>query len=196
MNKLLLATLLGVATSASAQTAVKAEPLRFVVGLGLAAGGDKLVTSVLVEETGERSFVDTKAGNGAGPVLGIDYRLSPAFSMQATVAYLTDMTEASNGSVRFSRYPIELIGYFHPSDTVRVGAGLRSVNNVTLSGSGYAEGYDAEFGDTNGVLLEVEYAPSPTWGVKLRGVKEDYKIRGYSKRISGDHVGLVASYYF
>ncbi|NHZ94029.1 hypothetical protein F2P45_34360, partial [Massilia sp. CCM 8733] len=120
MKKLAFVIAVAIASlgSAQAQTqAPAANPLRFVVGAGLTAGGDKLATA----EYANGGSIDVRAGGMIAFLAGVDYRVNQQFSFQGTVGFHVDQASAKNGDVTFKRFPIEVLGYFHPSDKMRIG---------------------------------------------------------------------------
>lgn len=175
--------------TALAQT--PASPIRVLAGLGVSAGGDELATAYY---TSGRSQ-DIRAGGGAYVTFGADYRLSQEFSLQGTVNYHVDDTNADNGSIRFKRVPVEVLGYYHVNDTFRLGAGLRHVSGPKLSSSGAADGIDAKFDSTTSAVFEAEYFWTPKFGMKVRYVNETFKAPGI-RDVDGNHVGISANYYF
>jgi outer membrane protein W len=197
MNKLAFALALVGATlgAAQAQNFVQvqdagARPLRFVIGAGYTHGGDHLATAVY--EDG----IEIKIRGGDGIVLlaGLDYQIDPQFSVQGTVAYHADRANARNGDLRFERVPVELLGYYHVNDKVRVGGGLRYVTNTSLVDD--VNGYDFGFKDTTSPVAEIEYLYSPRIGFKLRYVNDKFKEERSGATVKGDHVGVLVNAYF
>jgi hypothetical protein len=183
------ASLLALAGATQAQTA---SPLRYMVGAGLSVGGDNLAT---VEFTDGHSE-DLKAGGLLYLTAGADYRINENFSLQGTINFHVNNSTGNNGDIRFQRFPVELIGYYHINPQWRVGAGVRYTNKPKLSSSGVLEGADIEFDNTTSGLIEAEYFYSANFGVKMRYVNETYKKSDYDRKVSGKHVGISANYYF
>ncbi|WP_073212947.1 outer membrane beta-barrel protein [Massilia sp. CF038] len=196
MKKIILSTAVafGSLNAAQAQTAPQANPMRFFVGMGLTAGGDKMST---VEYT-DGTSADIRAGNLLAFVGGIDYQVTPDFSFQGSIGYHFDSADATNGSQRFSRFPVELLAYYHVAQQWRIGGGARYSTNARFSSSGAAEVGDTDLDSKVAGIVEAEYMPSAHWGVKLRYVKEEFKIsRGTRSHVyKGDHVGVFGNYYF
>lgn len=195
MNKIALVIALALASlnSAQAQTEASApKQMRFLVGAGLTFGGDKLATASY--ENGAE--IDIRAGSMLAITTGIDYRVTDAFSFQATVGYHVDNAPARNGDIRFQRFPMELLAYGHAGTQWRFGGGVRYVSNPKLSSSGAGYVRDYEFDNTVGAVAEAEYLMTPHIGFKLRYVSERYEVNGRSDKIKGNHVGLMANYYF
>ena len=170
---------------------VGAKPLRFVVGAGLTHGGDKLAT-VYYEDGFD---INIRGGGTVALLAGLDYRISPEFSVQGTVGYHVDNASARNGDTRFQRIPFELLGYYHVNDKVRVGGGLRWVTGTEFRSSGASDIGDYEFKDTTSAVVELEYLFTPQIGVKLRYVNDEFKEKSFGGKVKGDHVGLFANFY-
>ncbi len=193
MKKMTAAIALMIAALGQAQAQnAPANPLRFVAGMGLTAGGDKLVN--VSYSSGDSS--DLHAGGLIVFDAGVDYRFSPEFSMQSTISYHVDQANAKNGNIKFKRFPIELIGYYHPNTQWRVGGGVRYISNAKLSGSGFGSVANDNFDNTVGALVEAEYMVSPVLGLKVRLVSEKYKYEHSSTKIDGSHIGFFGNYYF
>lgn len=169
------------------------KPFRYLVGMGLTSGGDKLVT--LGYSDGSTDSIS--AGSGLVFYGGVDYRLNDIISLQGTLGYHFDSTKlASNGEATFSRWPLELLAYYHVKEAFRLGGGFRIVNGSKVEGSGIASAANASFTSTLGLVIEGEYLIGPTFGIKLRHVNEKYKVSGGSGSIDGSHLGILASFYF
>lgn len=194
MKKIVFALSTLFVTMAAAQAQMQTPgpaPMRFLVGFGVTGGGDDLATA---QYTNGKSD-DIKAGGGVYITAGADYRLSPQFSVQGTVNLHVDDTNASNGNIRFKRFPIELMGYFHPSNAWRIGGGVRYINGAKLSSSGAAAGIDTKFDNTVSGVVEAEYFWTPSFGMKMRYVNETFKGDGYND-VKANHIGISANYYF
>jgi hypothetical protein len=184
------AAALAIAGTAHAQS----SDLHGFVGMALTGGGDTLVE---IKYT-DGSTQDIKAGGLIDLKAGIDYRQAGSpFSIQASIGYHTDSSHASNGSVRFDRYPIELLGFWHATDKLRVGGGLRVATSPRLHASGTAASYvgNTSFDSQAGAVVEGEYFVLPRFGITLRAVDEKYKAPN-GEKIDGSHIGLRLNYYF
>lgn len=170
---------------------VEPKPLSFLVGAGLSVGGDNLATA----EYTNGDSTDIKAGSGLYLTAGVNYRFHPQFSMQASVNFHVDDTNAKNGSIKFQRFPIEFLGYYHVNEQWRVGGGVRYVSGAKLSSSGVASGLDLEFDNTTSGVVEAEYMYSPRLGIKMRYVNETFKAARI-KDVKANHVGVSANFYF
>jgi hypothetical protein len=190
---LTLALALAAAGSTQAQPVTTARSLQGFVGFGLMGGGKTLAT---VQYTNG----DTAKVHSGGLVdfrVGMDWHTpgSP-FALQASVGYFVDRNSASNGSVRFQRYPFELLGYGYIGDKVRLGGGLRATSGAKLTGNGFASGVgNTSFKTSAGLVLEGEYLATRNIGITGRFVSEKYTAPNGVK-ISGNHVGARANFYF
>ncbi|WP_332879301.1 outer membrane beta-barrel protein [Massilia sp. S19_KUP03_FR1] len=176
---------------APVRTILVPAPMRVMLGFGVVGGGDDLVTA---QRTNGGS--DTlKAGDGVIFSAGIDYRVNPAFSLQASAGYHRSQISADNGKVEFTRVPVELLGFYHFNENWRLGGGVRYVSKPTLKGSGVANMPDFEFNSTTGGVIEAEYLLGRNWGFQLRYVHETLKADGY-RDTNADQAGLGVRYYF
>lgn len=188
MKKLLIATLV---CAGAAGVQAQERNVRGVLGLGLTGGGDTLATVVYTDGS-----TDNIKGGGLVHVFGgAEFRLGTDVTMQATVGYHVDETNgASDGSLRFSRYPIELLAHYHVAPNFKLGGGARFVNNAKIDSRGVLSGARFEFDNTVGAVVEGEWMVSPAIGLKVRYVSEKYKAPGVSA--NGNHGGFYFSFYF
>ena len=96
----------------------------------------------------------------------------------------------------FSRWPLELLAYYHVKEAFRIGEGVRLVNSPKVKGSGIASNLTGSFENTLGLVVEGEYLFASRFGVKVRYVSEKYKQSGRPVSFDGSHVGVLASFYF
>lgn len=196
MKKIIFAVALAMATLGAAQAQTESQrpadkQMRFLVGMGLTFGGDKLASAHYTNGFD----VNINAGSLIAFNTGIDYRVTPAFSFQGTVGYHTDRASANNGDVHFSRIPIELLGYYNVSPQWRVGGGARYVGNVALRSSGAAAFGNFDFKNTLSPVVEAEYMMQH-WGFKVRLVSEKFEEKVSGAKVNADHIGLFGTYYF
>lgn len=176
------------------EPAIARPVIRPLLGAGLTFGGDTLATTFFTDG----NQTDIKAGQLLQLYGGLEYQATPLVSVQATVGYHVHNSSASNGSVRFSRIPVELLGHFHASDKWAFGGGLRLVNGPKLSSSGAASSVGSvEFDNTVGTVIEGEYRTSSQFGFKLRYVSEKYEAKGVfsGATVDGSHIGLMMNWY-
>lgn len=192
----------GPAPSLPQAVVVRPRPVKFVVGIGMTGGGDRLATAEVYrsyygyygfDEYDERNI---RAGQLVQLHAGIEWRVAPAVTMQALIGTHTDGASGWNGAIDFDRYPLELLGHFEFAPRWRAGGGLRYVFKNRLDGKGSMRDYDIKFKNSLGPVVEVEFLPLPWMGVKLRGVVERYKPRVGGESYNGNHVGIFANFYF
>ena len=193
MKKVFLATALALGATFSAQAADADSPFKFLLGAGLTYGGDTLITVPFTDGSTD----DIKAGGLVHLYGGGEYQLNDKFALQATVGYhINDTRAASNGSVRFTRVPVDLLALYSLADKVRLGAGAQFVSGPELKGSGVASNVSQKYDSTTGAILEGEYLFTPHMGLKLRYVAEKFKPRNGGEKVDGSYGGLLFSYYF
>lgn len=190
--------LTGAALAALALTSAHAQSqngpaVRPLLGGGLTFGGDKLYTV----EFRDGSSDTIRAGGLFMIYGGVEFRATDALAVQATVGYHADSTRAaSNGSLRFARYPVDVLALFSVSDKVRLGGGVEFVNSPKVSGRGDIGDFTVRFDNATGVVLEGEYLFTRNFGMKARAASIKYKADGASDKIDGSYGGLMLNYYF
>jgi opacity protein-like surface antigen len=186
LSLLALVALAALGAPAQAQT----PSVRPFLGIGLTGGGEELasfdLSSGRTDTVTSGGLVEFKAG--------VDWHLSGPYSLRASVGYHVDDSTASNGSFRFERYPVELLGFWSGGNNFRLGGGLRQATAARTTGSGLASGLDASFSASLGLVVEAEYFFSPRVAVSGRGVMETYRVNRVD--ISGNHVGVGLNFYF
>ncbi|PWF55512.1 outer membrane beta-barrel protein [Massilia glaciei] len=198
MKKTAFAAALAIAMLGSAQAQntnsdVPEKQTRFFLQMGFTGGGDKIAT---IHYT-DGSKGDVTFGSLIQLGAGVDYRINETYSVQASINDHLSSEGADNGSVRFTRFPLEVLGYYKVSPQWRIGAGARFVMGPNLKSRGAASGMgNGDFDNTVGGIVEAEYAFGRNIGLKLRYVAEKYKVSGTSFTSSGNHVGLIGAYYF
>ncbi|MFM2119623.1 MAG: hypothetical protein RL722_1091 [Pseudomonadota bacterium] len=158
-------------------------------GFGLTGGGEDLASFQF--SNGTTSTVTT------GGLLefkgGVEMHLSGPLSARVSLGYHVDNTNASNGSFRFERFPLEGLVFWQGAPNFRLGGGLRQAMSPRASGTGVASG-SATFSADLGGVVEGEYFFNPRTSLYGRAVFETYKVSGIS--LSGDHVGIGVNFYF
>ncbi len=182
------------ALSAAASAADNNErALRFVAGIGLTNGGKTLINATFTDGSTEK----VTSGGLVHLYVGGEYSFTPNIAVQANVGYhVHDTSPATNGSLTFSRVPVELLGYYKITDNVRLGGGARFVNSAKLKGTGVASDLNEKFKSTTGAVIEAEYLFTRNVGLKLRYVSEKYKFESDGYSVSGNHGGLYLTGYF
>lgn len=177
-----------------AAQAAQAWEVRPVAGLGITYGGDTVAD--VPYTNGDRAKV--RSGGLIALNGGLEVRFTDLVSAQALIGYHVDNASADNGEVRFERFPIELLGHFRLTDWLRVGGGGR-YTQAKLRVSGDAIGYASttDYEQNVGGVVEAEYFPMRTLGIKARYVSEKFKPkRGGGSTVDGNHFGVYINYYF
>lgn len=172
-------------------TSFAAEGFRPVFGMGVTGGGEKLATVVYTDGTTQ----SVKSGGLLHLFGGLEYE-GANFAVQGNVGYHVDDTNASNGSVKFARMPVELLAFWKASDAWRLGVGVRKAGSAKISSSGAASNVgNITLDGKAGLVLQGEYAFWNDRGsVYLRSVTEKYTVNRVD--ISGNHVGLGFAFRF
>jgi opacity protein-like surface antigen len=205
MGAVLAGALAGAAGAQEADKPLAAGPaLRPLLGLGLTVGGDPILVPYAEPDAPDvvtrEDYI--KFGQFWQFYGGVEYQVAPRFSLQATLGYHTDSSSDYGTVVRFSRYPLELLGHYHATPEWRFGGGLRYVKNarflgdVTLSEGGNSN-FRFDFQDTTGLVLETEYRMSRSLGLKFRLVAEKYELEAPldGDKVDGSHAGLMLNWY-
>jgi hypothetical protein len=184
------------AAMAQAQTsetpvASSAGSTHFFVGLDAGGGGNTLADVPYTNGSSQA----IKAGGGVQFKGGIEYRFTPSVAMRGSLGYEVDTTHATNGSVTFSRWPLEVIALWSASEKIRVGAGVRKVTSAKLESDGVASSVGNHSYDSDpGLVLEAEYLLGSHAGISLRAMSDKYTYQG--KSIDGNHVAVGVNWYF
>jgi hypothetical protein len=187
VKPLALGLVLATALAASCQADTGLKPL---VGTHITFGGETLVKVQYTD-----GHTQSIHSGGLFQIFGGAEYESDSFVVQGTVGYHVDDTSAKNGSVRFDRFPVELIGLWKTTDKVRLGLGVRSAGGAKVSSSGAAADVGHQsFKSSTGLIVQGEYFFGPNWSGVARVVKEDYTANGV--KVSGNHVGLGVAYRF
>jgi len=174
--------------------------LRFAFDLGLTGGGDKLATATFSDGS-------TQTIRAGGLVqLGGGVLWQPAsgpVAVQSTFNYHVDDVSASNGTLRFSRYPLEILGYYTGVPRWRFGAGPRFVFSPRLKVDVPGANSTITFEDTVGAVAEAGYRFGDYMWVNLRLTGERYKVKSIDGNavssdsdVSGNSVGVNLVLYF
>jgi opacity protein-like surface antigen len=191
--------LAGAALAVAAATptfAADGSALKPVIGATLTGGGKTLV-EVEFDDGGSRKI---SSGGLTHLFAGLEYREPGApWSIQATVGYHFDRVSADNGSLSFSRVPLEVLGFWHANDNIRLGGGLRKATGTQFETSGAGNDIAPEFNmrSSLGVVLQGEYLFGEHASVFLRYVNEKYKSNYLvGGEVSGEHGGIGFAYRF
>jgi hypothetical protein len=181
---------MGASQAQTAPVAPASSPFSFVAGVGGSVGGDELADAQFTKSP----LVRMNAGGGLYLTAGANYRLNPQFSIQGTLNFHTNTSSAGDRDMKFQRFPIEMLAYYHVSNAWRIGGGVRYVTSAELSGSGVV-GSNLKFDNTASGVVEAEYFWTPKFGMKMRYVNETFKAAGY-RDVKANHFGISGNYYF
>jgi hypothetical protein len=165
---------------------------RWLAGAGITFGGDQLVNVPFTNGSSQ----NIKAGGGAHFYGGFEVPLNNQWAVQATLGYHSDSTNAANGDVSFTRYPMDVMALYSITPSVRIGAGLQYVNSAKLTSSGVVGSNHVSFKGDTGVAVEAEYLLSKKFGVKLRHVTHTYRVENSGVKFNGDETGIYGQFYF
>jgi hypothetical protein len=191
----LAAGLCALAGAAAAQT--PQQNFRFGLMAGITGGGDTLATVDFTNGDSE----NLKAGGLFNIAAGVVWQPAQIpFGGHLMAGYHVDDITADNGTLRFSRYPIEVMGFWNGAPPLRLGVGARFVTSpkvvIDIDGS---TNTTVSYKDTIGTVLEVGYQPTPRFWVSLRGTFEEYEAKTQNLlgativptgKVSGNSIGL------
>lgn len=187
-NTLIAACIFSAASTCHAESA---QSWRFLVGFDWGSGGDELVAVTYTD--GAEQII--KAGGGFQMKAGVGYQVAPRTELIATLGYHIDDTNGNNGSIGFSRWPIEVLGMWRATESIRLGGGLRYASQAKISSSGAASMLgSADIESKPGLVVTAEYLIDKKVGLNLRLVNETFQYKGSS--IKGDHVAVGLNVYF
>src|SRR5882672_2121609 len=184
----------------AAQMPPSGRDLRFAFDVGVTGGGDKLATVTF------NNGWTTSIHAGGLVHFGAGLLWQPAggpVGLQTTINYHFDEVNAANGSLRFSRYPLEVLGFYTGLPNWRFGAGPRFVFSPRLKVDVPGANSTITFEDTVGAVAEAGYRFGNYMWVNLRLTGERYKVKSIDGNavssdsdVSGNSVGVNLVLYF
>jgi len=165
-----------------------AQDIQPMVKAGIDFGGDTVVT-VLFTNGSTQSI---KANDGAYIGGGVSY-LSDDKTLQGelTLAYKTDSIDASNGSVEFTRYPLEAL-LFYREQAFRLGGGFTYHLSPRIKGSGIVGNANVDLKDAPGAILQADYRVWRELAVGLRYTILEYKAtNGFTGTAKSNGFGIT-----
>jgi hypothetical protein len=191
-NLAVAALALGLAQAAWAQPVVR--PL---IGMGFTFGGDTVARVIYDDGDSEK----VRAGGLVAFTTGVEMAFTPLVSAQALIGYHVDGVAASNGDVKFDRFPAELLGHFRLTDTFRIGGGARYTSRARTRSSGAASSTvpSENFKPAWGSVVEGEFTLGRNLGIKLRYVSEKFDSETFpgAPKLKGNHGGIyIVGYFF
>ena len=163
----------------------EARNIKGVFNLGIDFGGDDLATVYYVG--GDTS--DVKAGELLSFSGGLMYSAQKVDTM-LTIGYKFDSATASNGDIKYSRYPVDLLALYKIKK-FRLGGGLTYHINPTLKGDGYAANINVALDDALGFLIQTDFIIIPSLTVGLRYTIIDYDVSNSNDSVDGNSFGLI-----
>jgi hypothetical protein len=171
MNLSRLCKVAALAFAAVVPAASLAQEVRPMFKAGFDTGGDTLVTAVFTNG----STQSIKANDGLYVGGGVSI-LNDAKDLQGevTLSYKIESIDANNGSIEFTRFPLEALVFYRES-RFRLGGGLTYHLSPKVKGSGIVGGLNVEFKDALGVILQADYLVWREMAVGLRYTMLEYK---------------------
>jgi hypothetical protein len=155
---------------------------------GLHFGGDRFATVYTTTGT-----TDINAGELYSFGIGVSLDLAPDVESRITIGIKEDGVFASNGSVKFSRYPIDVL-VLKRAGGWKIGGGVTYHMNPEYYDSTYPP-LSVPFDDALGLLVELDRELGAVYiGGRLTFI--DYQIAGGSGKFSGNSFGVVAGIKF
>ena len=163
--------------------------------LNLDGGGEKLATLYFAGGGSASLTAGGKTSLGGGISMLND---SKDFETQVAISWKNNSISASNQSLEFTRYPLDILFFYRGSD-FRFGGGLTYHLSPVFSASGSLANGKTTFHDSPGLLLEGDFITSDgTSGLLLVGLRIfalNYTKAG-SPSINGSGAGLGITYMF
>ncbi len=162
-----------------------AQAASFVLEAGLHDGGDDLLTATFTNGDSET----LEAGGLYSFSLGGAFDISTNVESRITIGIKEDSITASNGDVKFTRYPIDAL-FLYKLDNWRLGGGITYHLSPEVSGSGVVTVLDGDFDDALGFLLEADYM-FDSFYTGMRFTFIDYELSSTGAEADGNSVGIV-----
>jgi len=175
------------------------SPWQFTGGILLSEGGDRLFTGKYTDGT----KIDITAGGTLALNFGLYRNIGSAIDLQTTLGIHTAGTLGTNGNASFTRFPLEVMGFYQLNDYYRLGAGARKSLSAKLSTSGVATYQPSlEFNASVGSVVELQYLigkktrnSKAQSAVNFRYVKETFIEKTEGIKVKGDHIGVGVVFY-
>jgi hypothetical protein len=172
------------AAAAIAPIATHAADVRPLFKAGYEAGGDRIVEVTFTN--GDTASIH--AGDGLYLAGGAVFeQVYPNIDVETSIGIKYDSIDASNGSITWTRYPVEVLG-FYGFPRFRLGGGFTYQFSSTIHGSGVVGGLDTNIDNALGVILEADWMITRKISLGGRYTRIDYKANGVTA--TGDSVGI------
>ncbi len=159
-----------------------------VFEFGVYGGGDKLAGATFTNGSSE----SIHAGGLLDLSVGVRFDVADNLETQFTIGYRFDSIDATNGSIEWTRVPLEG-KIFYLADDFRIGGGFTYHLNPTLEGDGVATS-KFDFDNATGFVFEVDYLgwQQVFLGLKLTSI--DYEVDNIT--VDGNSTGLIVGFRF
>lgn len=172
-----------------------------IAKLGFDFGGDTMATATYTSGYS----VDIRANEGALLAAGVSIANDDRnFSLDATVGWKGASIDASNQSIEFTRYPVDVLAFYSVpmgSDKfrLRIGAGITYVMNPRFSASGSFVNFTDNFENALGFAGQIDAViklrnSSLNAGLRLTDV--EYQSSHTNTPVDGSGGGLFVSWLF
>jgi len=156
--------------------------------VGLDFGGDTLRN---VQFT-DGSTSNIKANEGLYVGVGMSLlNEEKTLEVELTANWKYDGIEATNGSISWTRWPIDAL-FFYRTEQIRVGGGLTYHMNPKLEVSGAAPGNNVDMENSLGKVLQFEYRFGEHGSVGARYTMLEYDVQG-STAVKSNGLGIVVT---
>lgn len=126
-------------------------PVHFVATIGYDIGSS---TKLIEVQSTDGSTHSLKANQGLDLSVGLSFLkfFEGTLATQATIGLETRSITASNGSLQWMAFPLDVMEYAY-LDPIRLGVGISYLLNPSLSGSGIASGVTANYKNSLGFAV-------------------------------------------
>jgi hypothetical protein len=166
-------------------------PVQWVIDLGGDFGSTQITPDVVFDNGDVRSI---KGNQGAFLSAGASFLpfQDGRLRTRATVGVKYNTINASNGSLSFYAFPLEILETLDIRP-IRLGVGLYALLGPSVTGSGFAAGADTSFDSTAGLALRAEFIiPNTEVGIGARYVWN--KLTAGNSSYDAPAFGFVLSY--
>lgn len=162
------------------------QSTELLLGLAFTAGGDDLAKVELIYDDGDSDTQKIEAGGLIYLYGGVQFD-TPVIPLRLTFGYFTDTIDADNGSISFSRMPLEVMG-LHASGPHTFGLGLsyHLSPELDLSDIGWGS-IDADDALGFAMMYEYDFQNSYTLGLRYTNISYDFG----GEDIDGNNIGLL-----
>ncbi len=178
----------------SLATQTHAADIRPVISLGVDVdtGSDIMFTGVFTDGSTD----DITGGEGVIFAGGVYVPIEDDLGVQATIGYKWDSIDAANGTIDFTRIPIDMLVFKHLGDnhSVAAGATYHMSPTFTCEVTAVCTG-SVEFDGAFGLIAEYSYAlqSNKESGMKIgvRYTNISYESSAVTQAYDGSSIGLI-----